>query len=134
MKNKRLFVLSWLAFLVSSASTFLVTVIDRRQHLWLSNSLAMLFWGAAIIGIVFCIILANKTKPKQKSGIRLFSFFMGKMLLVNDTILMLSIVCTTLSAIANINSVVLWGMCIFIDLFTLELHCLLSIKSEEVMK
>lgn len=70
MKKGSGFLISMAAFFLSSIAAFWITLIDRQQHLALSNGLAILFWITLLSGIVFCV--------KSKSKVRLLNFLKEK--------------------------------------------------------
>ena len=126
--------ISLTAFLLSSICSFLLTMISRQQHLVLSNILAAVFWVTFVAGTVFCIMLAKRTKPREKGTIRLLNFFHGKALAITDTILVASDICTVIMSVCRVNIMFLWAAITFLDVFSMELHCLLAIKDQEVEK
>lgn len=134
MKKRHLLILSTVAFFFSSVSAFCITLTDRHHHPALSNSLAAVFWITLIAGTVFCVLLAKITKPQKKGMIRLLNFFHGKALVITDTVLVASDICTVVMSACRVNITLLWAVLTFLDLFSMELHCLFAIKSLEVSK
>ncbi len=134
MKKRHLFILSAAAFFLSSVSAFWITLTDRQHHPALANSLAAVFWITLIAGTVFCVILARVSKPQKKGMIRLLNFFHGKALIVTDTVLVVSDICTVMMSACRVNITLLWAVLTFLDIFSMELHCLFAIKSLEVSK
>ena len=131
MKMKNMYYLSMAAFSLSSISTFLIVMIDRQQYLPISNILAAAFWITLILGTVFCVVLAKKTKQQNKTVPRLLNFFKGKALTVIDTTLIASIVCTVIISVCHMNITLLWAALLFLDIASFECHILFSITNEE---
>lgn len=134
MKRHGYSVISMISFFMSSIFALCISIINRQQHLTASNILAALFWFTLISGIVFCVMLARKTKPSGKTKFRLLCFFRGKALIVIDTAQIVSILCTVVISALHINNTLLWAAFIFLDIFFIEFHCLFCMNNQEVYK
>ncbi len=128
MNKGNLFLYSFLSFLGSAVLSFIITMIMRDRITLLSNILAALFWIMLLIGVAFCIMLAKRTKPKNKTFPRTLLFFKGKHLKIIDTVMILSIAITVILSKCYINYAPLWSFVVFADIFSIELHFLFSIK------
>jgi hypothetical protein len=131
MKMKNIYNFSMVAFFLSSISAFLIAMIDRQQDLLISNALAVMFWFTLILGTAFCVILAKKTKPQNKTVPRLLNFFKGKALIIIDTMLIASVVCSVIISVCHINITLLWAALLFLDSASFEFHVLFSLINKE---
>lgn len=135
MKYKYIILSSAISFFISAVSAALITGVSREKAPMLSNALAVVFWLGVIVGFVFCGMLAQKTRPKEKSIPRLLLFFRTTPLKIIDAILIVSIISTILCGVLHSSMTILWGLLLFLDIAAFEFHVLFSlINKGEVSK
>lgn len=130
MKNKNIFLLSVVSFLISALSAAILTIANRDIASTLSNILATLFWLSMIFGFIMCGILARKTCPKEKRFPRPLHIFRTKPLVILDTIFFLSLIGMVL-CVALHSGISFFWVILFLNIFTFEIHILLSISNKE---
>ncbi|WMJ22998.1 hypothetical protein RBG61_13570 [Paludicola sp. MB14-C6] len=127
MKKEDLFFYSLTAFIGTAVLGFIITLIKRNTLTLLSNILVILFWILLLIGIVLLIALAKNTKPNKKEIFRSVRFFNNKLMKIVDSILILSITCTVILSVCNINMPLLWSIVVFSDILSIESHFLFNV-------
>lgn len=127
MKLKYVILSSAVSFFISAVSAALITGVSRKTAPMLSNTLAAVFWLSAIVGFVFCGVIAQKTHPKEKIIPRPLLLFRTTPLKVIDTILIVSIISTILCSVFYIGMTFLWTILLFLDIATFEFHILFSL-------
>ena len=135
-KNKLLFILSAISFLVSSATILLMPYgsFEPDGNILLAYILAGLFWLFLILGFVFLLVLNNRRKKDilnaRIDGIGLFRFFRNKPAIVFDLLLFAGIVTLIVSLLVLRtlpSEITLAGT--FTTVFSLEMHSLFNGKN-----
>lgn len=121
------------AFLLSSLAVFLTGLFTRDTNPVMANVIAVAFWMFLILGIFFTISLSKKLRPKKdRKLLRHFMLFKTQQTKVIDTIFSVSLLATIILLIGNIQIGWLQLMFIFLNIFSLELHCVFSLIENKI--
>lgn len=138
MKKERLFLIHKngailkpiTVFFLSSVTIFFMPLFSRETNALMANILALIFWLLLIAGVVFTVLLSKNCelqKSKSKVFPQIFCFFIPNQTRIIDTVLIISILSTIIMAILNRNIACLQTLFIFLSIFSMELHCVLSL-------